>query len=84
MLLSDFHLKENDGTTGTAHLSKVPDEPQESGFLPKKSESSALLQLLCHFPYNENLMRALNTTSLKCCLPSTDDIDSRGKMHACI
>ena len=25
-----------------------------------------------HFPYNENLMRALNTTSLKCCLPSTD------------
>ena len=24
-----------------------------------------------HFPYNENPMRALNTTSLKCCLPLT-------------
>ena len=33
---------------------------------------------LHHFPYNENPMRALNTTSLKCCLPSIDSID-RGK-----
>ena len=36
-----------------------------------------------HFPYNENPTRALNTTSLKCCLPSTDGITSRKKfMHA--
>ena len=45
----------------------------------KKSESSALLQLLWHFPYNENLTRALNTTSLKWCLPSTDAIGGEKK-----
>ena len=28
----------------------------------------------CNFHYNENPVRALNTTSLKCCLPSTDAI----------
>ena len=28
-----------------------------------------------HFPYNENPTRALNSTSLKYCLPSTDSID---------
>ena len=28
----------------------------------------------CHFPCNEKPTRALNTTSLKCCLPSTDAI----------
>ena len=33
----------------------------------------------CHFIYNENPTRALNTTSLKCCLPSTDGIDRREK-----
>jgi hypothetical protein len=31
------------------------------------------------FPYHENLTRALNTTSLKFCLPSTDTIDRWGK-----
>ena len=31
-----------------------------------------------------NLTKALNTTSLKCCLPSTDTIDRQGKIHACI
>jgi hypothetical protein len=46
-----------------------------SGDIAEKSESSALLQSFHHFPYNENLTRALNTTSLKCCLPSTDTID---------
>ena len=64
--------------------SKEPSKPQESGLLPKKSESSALLQSFCHFPYNENPTRALNTTSLKCCLPSTDVIDRWEKIHACI
>ena len=32
-----------------------------------------------HFPYNENPTRALNTTSLKYCLSSTDAVDRRGK-----
>ena len=34
-----------------------------------------------YFAYNENPTRALNSTSLKCCLPSTDDNDRREKMH---
>ena len=46
----------------------------------KKDESSALLQSFHHFPHNENPTRALNTTSLKCCLPSTDAIDRREKI----
>ena len=92
MLSSDFHCKENERTIGAAHLiqtflamiswyqgSKEPGEPQESGFSPKKSESSALLQSFHHFPYNENQTRTLNTTSLKCCLSSTDAIDRQGK-----
>ena len=37
-----------------------------------------------HFPYNENPTRALNTTSLKCCLPSTDAIKRRRKIHVCV
>jgi hypothetical protein len=36
-----------------------------------------------HFPYNQNPMRALDTTSLKSCLPLTDAIDRREKFtHA--
>ena len=36
-----------------------------------------------HFPYNENSTRALSTTSLICCLQSTDAIDRREKFtHA--
>ena len=50
----------------------------------KKSESSLLLQTFHHFPYNENPTWALNTTSFKCCLPSNDAIDRRGKTHVCI
>ena len=37
-----------------------------------------------HFPYTENLTRALNTTSLKYCLPSTESIDRWKKIHAYI
>ena len=37
-----------------------------------------------NYPYNENLTRALNTTSLKCCLPSPDTIDRREKIHTCV
>ena len=35
-----------------------------------------------HFPCNENPTRPLNTTSPKCCLPSTDAIDRREKNYA--
>ena len=31
-----------------------------------------------------NPMRALNTISLKCFLPSTDAVDIRGKIHTCL
>ena len=58
---------------------KKPGKPKESGFSPKKSESSALLQSFRHFHYNENPTRALNTTSLNCRLPSTDDTNRREK-----
>ena len=34
--------------------------------------------------YNENPTRALNTTSLKCCLPSSDAIDRWEKIHTCV
>ena len=37
-----------------------------------------------HFLYNENPTRALNTTSLKCWLTSTDVIDRRKKIYACV
>ena len=35
-------------------------------------------------PLKGNLTRVLNTTSLKCCLPSTDSIDRREKFHASV
>ena len=91
MLLSDFHCKENDRMTGAAHLIQTFWQKTRllwftrllplliSGNIIKKSDSSALLQSFCHFPHNENLMRTLNTTSLKCCLPSTDAIDKQKK-----
>ena len=41
-------------------------------------------KLFRHFPYNENSWRALNTTSLKCCLPSTDVMYRRQKIHVCV
>ena len=37
-----------------------------------------------HFHYNENPMRALNTTSFKCCLPSADATDRREKFTICM
>ena len=93
MLSSDFHCKENDGTTGAAHLIQASFFWRKtsllwfarlltlliSGYIAKKSESNVLLQSFRHFPYNENLTKALNTISLKCCLPSTDAIDRREK-----
>ena len=73
---------ENDRTTGAAHLIRlflVKTRLLTLLISPKKSELSALLQSFHHFPYNENMTRALNTISLKCCLPSTDAIDRWGK-----
>jgi hypothetical protein len=61
-----------------------PYSPDISRYHQKMSESSALVQLFRHFPYNENLMRALNTISLKCCLPSTDTIGRQEKIHICL
>ena len=36
----------------------------------------------CLFSYNKNPKKALNTTSLECCLPSTDAIDRQEKIHS--
>ena len=36
------------------------------------------------FLTDENPMRAFNIISLKCCLPSTDAIDRREKIQACV
>ena len=41
-------------------------------------------KMLRYFPYNENPTRVLNTSSLNCCLPSTDAIDRWEKIHACV
>ena len=92
MLSSDIHRMENDGTTGAAHLIKTFFWRKTrllwfamlltlliSGYIAKKSQSSALLQSFRHFPYNENPTIALNTTSFKCSLPSTDSIEGRKK-----
>ena len=38
-------------------------------------------KLFRHFSYNKNPTRALNITSLECCLSSTDAIDRREKIH---
>ena len=40
-------------------------------------------QIVHHFPYNGNPTRSLNTTSLKCCLPSSDPND-RWKKKSCM
>jgi hypothetical protein len=48
-----------------------------------KFDAVALLQSFRHFPCNEKPTRARHTTSLNCCLPATDAIDRREKIHAC-
>ena len=49
-------------------------------WLPVTSDCSCLK--VGYFSNNENPTRTLNTTLLKCCLPSTDAIDRREKIHA--
>ena len=64
------------------HESGVTVEPSISFQTSTRScfcSTVALLQSFRHFPYNVNPTNALNTTSLKCCLPSTDAIDRREK-----
>ena len=58
---------------------QAPYSPNIIGYRQKKSESSALLQSFPHFPYNENSTKALNTTSLKVCLPLTGTNERREK-----
>ena len=93
MISSDIHCKDNDVKTGAAHListflaknhtpvvRQAPCSPDIRIYRQKKSESSALLQSYRHFANNENPTRALNTTSLKCRMPSTDPIDKWEKI----
>ena len=90
MLSSDYHCKENDG------FLIVPVHPElitsDNGVHEVRVTVCGVQHVLgvrvqpatCHFPYNDNPTRALNTTSLKCCLPSTDAIDRLEKIHTCI
>ena len=90
MLSSDFHCMVNDGTIGAAQK-KLRDEVSQDMLAPTSwTPESLVTSPGCtgttrkpnssrHFPYNENPTRALNTTSFKCCLLSTDDIDRREK-----
>ena len=92
MLSSDFHCKENDGSLSypyTQDLQHMLDYTNsDSDFMNTiiTGDVSWIYgydpeTMFHHFPYNGNLTRALNTTSLKCCLPSTDAIDSREKVQ---
>ena len=90
MLPSDFHCKENDKFQvipvhpGHAALHSDPDfmntiiTGDKSWVYGYDTETKSFR----HFSYNENPTRALNTASLKCCLPSTDAIDRRERIHA--
>ena len=97
MVSTDFHCKENDGTTGAAHLIQTfsdtsPDIRRVRGLLnhrslvfrEKKAIKWAAPIVSSFFFYNENPTRALNTTSLKWCLPSTNAIDRREKIIVCV
>ena len=68
MLGSEFHCKEDDGTTILQHIPLT-----WFRLLWRKTRLLWFVRLL-----------ALNTTSLKCCLLSTGAIDRREKIHACI
>ena len=90
MLSSDFHCKKNDGyRVVPVHPGLVTSDygVHESGSLFVESSMSCLgvrvRPATHHFPYNENPTRALNSTPLKCFLPSTDAIDRYEKFtHA--
>ena len=89
MLSSDFYCKENDGFRVIfVHPGLVTSDYGVHKLRVTVCGVQHVLGVwvlpgIRNFPYNENPMRALNT-SLKCCLPSTDTIDRREKMHACV
>ena len=94
MLSSDFHCKENDERFGflvvPAHPGLVTSDycVHEVGANVESSMSEVYgydpeTKSPRHFPYNENPLRELNTTPLKCCLPSTNAIGGQEKFtHA--
>ena len=93
MLSLDFHCKENDRRIwflSYTHTPRTCWTPQTVTLTIITGDESWVYRydpetkFYCHFPYNENPTRALNTTSLKCCLPSTDTIKRQEKIHACI
>jgi hypothetical protein len=93
VLLSDFHCKENDSKIWFPGHTCTPTTRHQwlwSGSLFVESSMSWVYgynletKSFCHFPYNENPTRAINTTSLKCCLSSIDAIDRWKKIHTCI
>ena len=87
MLSSDFHCKENDGTTGAAQKQLLVEVSQD--MLDSTNCDPDFMNTIITgdeswvYEYDpetrsirhENPTRALNTTSLKCWLPSTDAID---------
>ena len=88
VLSSDFHCKQNDGSTVLQH---IPCNwfrlffGEKADFIEvciKCEECDGVLSFR-HFPYNENPTRALNT-SLKCYLSPTYAIDRREKIHTCV
>ena len=87
MLSSDIHCKENDW------FRVVPVHPvimvfMKSGSLFVESSMSCESWVYGYDPefviFLIMKIRALNTTSLKCCLPSTDAVDRRKKIHSCV
>jgi hypothetical protein len=70
---SDFLAKKPDSCGSQGSLRLLPLQVCLLCFPPRPKVG--------YFPNDENLMGALNTTSLKCCLLSTDAIDRWGEMH---
>ena len=90
MLSSDFHCNENYG------FWVIPIHPGLVTMIMVVIKSGSRFVESCLswvygynpepiiFLCNENPVRALNPTSLKCCLPSTDTINRQEKIHVCI
>ena len=90
VLSSDLHCKENDGTTGAAHLidfflakNETP-VVRQAPYSPDTTPCDFWLFPPGGLSNNVNPTRALITTSLKCYLSATGAIDRRENIHACI